>query len=51
MTMKRHVISVQANLGHAKVKPRSGGRNQNYMPPEAKHAVDEAHKAAKTLKQ
>jgi len=25
--------------------------DENYMPPEAKHAVDEAHKAAKTLKQ
>ncbi|MBL8484693.1 MAG: cytochrome c maturation protein CcmE [Rhodocyclaceae bacterium] len=25
--------------------------DENYMPPEAKHAVDEAHKAAKTVKQ
>ncbi len=25
--------------------------DENYMPPEAKHAVEEAHKAAKTLKQ
>jgi hypothetical protein len=49
--IKGHVISAQANLGGAKVKPRSGGRSQNYMPPEAQHAVDEAHKAAKTVKQ
>ncbi|MBS0371436.1 MAG: cytochrome c maturation protein CcmE [Proteobacteria bacterium] len=25
--------------------------DENYMPPEAKHAVDQAHEAAKTLKQ
>lgn len=25
--------------------------DENYMPPEAQHAVDEAHKAAKTVKQ
>jgi cytochrome c-type biogenesis protein CcmE len=25
--------------------------DENYMPPEAKHAVDEAHKAARTIKQ
>ena len=47
----RHVISAQAKLRIAQVKPRSGGRSQNYMPPEAQHAVDQAHKAAKTVKQ
>jgi cytochrome c-type biogenesis protein CcmE len=25
--------------------------DENYMPPEAKHAIDQAHKAQKTLKQ
>ncbi len=29
----------------AHVKPRSGGRSQNYMPPEAKDALDKAQKA------
>jgi len=49
--MKRHVISVQANIGVADVKPRSGGRNQNYMPPEAAHALEQAAKAQQTLQQ
>lgn len=37
-----HVISVQADMCGAHVKPRSGGRSQNYMPPEAKEALDRA---------
>lgn len=48
--IKGHVISAPANLGAAKVKPRSGGRSQNYMPPEAQHALDQAQKAQKTVK-
>ena len=49
--MMRHVISAQANIGAADVKPRSGGRSQNYMPPEAAHALEQAQKAQKTLAQ
>jgi hypothetical protein len=49
--MKRQVISVQANIGAADVKPRSGGRSQHYMPPEAAHALEQADKARKTLAQ
>jgi hypothetical protein len=43
-----HVISAQANMRLAHVKPRSGGRSQNYMPPEAADAIKkaEATKAA-----
>jgi hypothetical protein len=44
------VISAQANVCAAKVKPRSGGRSQNYMPPEAKHAVEQAQKAQQVAK-
>lgn len=40
-----HVISVQADMCCAHVKPRSGGRSQNYMTPEAKDALDKAQKA------
>jgi hypothetical protein len=47
----RHVISAQAHVSAANVKPHRGGRSQNYMPPEAKHAVDQAGKTVKTLKQ
>jgi hypothetical protein len=46
--MKRHVISVKANL-RMQVKPRSGGRSQNYMPPEAAHALEQAAKAQQTI--
>lgn len=42
--MSAHVISVEANVRAANVKPRSGGRSQNYMPPEAKHAIEQAQK-------
>ncbi len=49
--MMRHGISVQAHIGVADVKPRSGGRSQNYMPPEAAHAVEQAQKAQKTVVQ
>ena len=42
-----HVISAQANMRVAHVKPRSGGRSQNYMPPEAADALKKAE-AAKT---
>jgi hypothetical protein len=45
-----HAISAQANVSAANVKSRSDGRRQNYMPPEAQHAVDQAQKTAKTLK-
>ncbi len=39
----RHVISVQANLGLAKVKRAAArGRSQNYMPPEAAEALKKA---------
>lgn len=40
-----HVISAQADMRVAHVKQRSGGRSQNYMPPEAKQAVEQAQKA------
>lgn len=40
-----HVISVQADMCAVHVKPRSGGRSQNYMAPEAKDALDKARKA------
>jgi hypothetical protein len=36
------VISAQADMGVAHVKPRSGGRSQNYMPPEAADAIKKA---------
>ncbi len=39
----RHVISAEAKVRAAQVKPQ-GGRSQNYMPPEASHAVSEAMK-------
>jgi hypothetical protein len=42
--MSAHVISAQANVSVANVKPRSGGRRQNYMPPEARRALDQAQK-------
>jgi hypothetical protein len=50
--MSGQVISAQANVRLANVKPRSGGRSQNYMPPKTKHAVDSAQAltTAKTLK-
>ncbi len=40
-----YVISAQANMRLAHVKPRSGGWSQNYMPPEAKDALEKAQKA------
>ena len=43
--MSSHVISAEANVRAANVKPRSGGHSQNYMPPEAKDALDKAAKA------
>jgi hypothetical protein len=49
--MRRHIVSVQANIGVADVKPRSGGRSQNAVPPEAAHALEQAAKAQKTLQQ
>ena len=45
----KHVISAQAHLRAAHVKPHSGGRSQNYMPPEAAHAVEQAQKAQQTM--
>jgi hypothetical protein len=45
--MKRHVISAQANIGAADVK--RSGRSQNYMPPEAAHALEQAAKAQQTV--
>jgi hypothetical protein len=41
------VISEQANVSVANVKPRSGGWSQNYMPPVAMHAVEQAQKVEK----
>lgn len=50
--MKRHVISVEANVSAANVKRAdASGRSQNYMPPDAAHAVEQAQKAQKTLQQ
>jgi hypothetical protein len=49
--MMRHMVSAQANIGAADVKPRSGGRSQDYMPPEAAQALEQAAKAQKTLAQ
>jgi hypothetical protein len=43
--MSTHVISVQANKSIANVKLQSGGRSQNYMPPAAKSAIEQAQKA------
>ena len=43
--MSSHVISAEANVRAANVKPQSGGHSQNYMPPEAKDALDKAAKA------
>ena len=43
--MSSHVISAEANVLAANVKPQSGGHSQNYMPPEAKDALDKAAKA------
>jgi hypothetical protein len=40
-----HVISVQADMGAAPVKPRSGDRSQNYMAPEAADALKKAEAA------
>ncbi len=37
-----HVISAQADISIMHVKPISGGRSQNYMPPEAKDALKKA---------
>ncbi len=45
--MSAQVISAQANVSVANVKSRRDGRSQNYMPPEAKHAVDQAQKTIK----
>jgi len=42
-------FSAQANIGTADVKPRSGGRSQNYMPPEAASALEQAAKAQQTV--
>ncbi len=36
----------QANVKRA----NASGRNQNYMPPQAAHAVEQAHKARKTVR-
>jgi hypothetical protein len=36
------VISAQADMRATHVKPRSGGRNQNYMAPEALRALEQA---------
>ena len=40
-----HVISAQADMRVAHVKPRSGDRSQNYMPPEATDALKKAEAA------
>jgi cytochrome c-type biogenesis protein CcmE len=40
-----HIVSAEANVRAANVKPQSGGHSQNYMPPEAKDALDKAAKA------
>ncbi len=40
-----HVISAQANMRYAHIKPRSGDRSQNYMPPEAADALKKADAA------
>ncbi|MFN3593083.1 MAG: hypothetical protein ACK4TK_00175 [Thiobacillaceae bacterium] len=47
--MRRHVVSAQANIGAADVKARSDGRSQNYMPPEAAHAIEQAQKDEQTV--
>jgi hypothetical protein len=40
----KHVISAQAHMHAVHVKPRSGGRSQNYMPPEAASAIEQAQR-------
>ena len=45
----KHVISAKAHMRAAHVKPRSGGRSQNYMPPEAADAIEQAQKAQQTM--
>ena len=47
--MSAHVISAEANVSDANVK--RSGRSQNYMPPEAGHAVEQAQKAQRSMKQ
>jgi len=42
---RAHVISVQADMCVAHVKPRSGGRSQNYMAPEAADVLKKAEAA------
>jgi hypothetical protein len=46
-----HVISAQAHMRVAHVKPRSGGRSQNYMPPEAVDALKKADAAKAAVTQ
>jgi hypothetical protein len=49
--MSRHVVSVKADVSEANVKrAAASGRSQNYMPPEAAHAVEQADKAQKTVR-
>lgn len=46
MRCRRHVIWAEADVSEANVKrAKASGRNQNYMPAEAAHAVEQAHKA------
>ena len=44
----RHVIPVQANLEKVKRAP-ARGRSQNYMPPEAAAALEQAQQTQKTV--
>lgn len=48
--MRRQGVSAQANGSAAPVKrARASGRSQNYIPPEAQHALEQAQKAQKTM--
>jgi len=48
--MRGHIVSAQANVSAANVKAaQAAGRSQNYMPPEAAHAIEQAQKAQETV--
>jgi hypothetical protein len=40
----RETVSVQADVSKANLKLRSGRRSHDYVPGEAGHAIDQAHK-------
>jgi cytochrome c-type biogenesis protein CcmE len=51
MEGKGAVVQGRMNAGQFVATEVLAKHDENYMPPEAKHAVEEAHKAARTIKQ